>query len=84
MLWLRKKDIGKKIGVEKIYDLIHKKIKGRFETRNPINEQIREWIMDGSDMDQKNWWWKIYMHSWRYYNAYNYALLSFSTRSNWV
>ena len=31
-LWLRNKDIGEKLGVENIYDLIDKKIKGKFET----------------------------------------------------
>ena len=43
MLCLRKKDIGEKLGVENIYDLIDKEIKGRFETGNPTNEQIREY-----------------------------------------
>ena len=42
MLWLRNKDIGEKLGVENIYDLIDKEIKGRFETKNPTDENIRE------------------------------------------
>ena len=42
-LWLRNKDIGEKLGVENIYDLIDKEIKYKFETRNPINEQVREY-----------------------------------------
>ena len=33
-LWLRNKDIGEKLGVEKIYDLIDKEIKGKFRTNN--------------------------------------------------
>ena len=34
MLWLKSKDIAYKLGVESIYDLIDKEIKGRSETRN--------------------------------------------------
>ena len=41
-LWLRKKDIKERLGVENIYDLIDKEIKSKFETKNPTNEQIRE------------------------------------------
>ena len=39
--WLRNKDIGEKVGVENIYDLIDKETKTKFQTRNPTNEQIR-------------------------------------------
>ena len=50
MLWLRKKDIGETLGVENIDDLIDKEIKGRFETRNPTNEQINENKRHGSEL----------------------------------
>ena len=43
MLWLINKDIGEKLGVENIYDLIDKEIKGRFKTRNPTDGQSREY-----------------------------------------
>ena len=33
-LWLRNKDIGKKLGVENIYDLIDKEIKDKIGTNN--------------------------------------------------
>ena len=33
-LWLRNKDIGKKSGVENIYDLIDKEIKDKIGTNN--------------------------------------------------
>ena len=49
-LWLRNKDIGEKLGVENIYDLIDKEIKGKFETRNPTNEQIIEYKKHGSEL----------------------------------
>ena len=49
-LWLRNKDIGEKLGVENIYDLIDKEIKGKFETRNPTNEQIIECKKHGSEL----------------------------------
>ena len=42
MLYLRNKDKGEKLGVENIYDLIDKEIKGRSEIGNARNEQIRE------------------------------------------
>ena len=48
-LWLRNKDI-EKLGVENSYDLIDKEIKGKFETKNPTNEQIREYKRHGSEI----------------------------------
>ena len=42
-LWLRNKVIGEKVDVEKIYDSIDKEIKGKFETKNPINEKIKKY-----------------------------------------
>ena len=50
MLWLRKKDIGEKLGVENIYDLIDKEVEGRFENKNPTNEQIREYKRHVSEL----------------------------------
>ena len=50
MLWLRNKDIGEKAGVENIYNLVQKEIKGRSETRNPTNEQIREYKRHGLEL----------------------------------
>ena len=50
MLWLRNKDIGEKFGVENIYDLIDKEIKGRFETRNPTDEQIKKYKRHRSEL----------------------------------
>ena len=42
-LWLRNKVLGEKVDVEKIYDSIDKEIKGKFETKNPINEKIKKY-----------------------------------------
>ena len=42
-LWLRNKVIGEKVDVEKIYDSIDKEIKGKFKTKNPINEKIKKY-----------------------------------------
>ena len=50
MLWLRSKDIREKLGVENIYDLIDKKIKGRFETKNPLDEQIKKYKKHRSEL----------------------------------
>ena len=49
-LWLRNKDIGEKLGVENIDDLIDKEMKSRSETRNPTNEQIREYKRHSSEL----------------------------------
>ena len=49
-LWLRNKDIGEKLGVENSYDLIDKEMKGKFETKNPTNEQLREYKRHGSEV----------------------------------
>ena len=54
MLWLRNKDIGVKLGVKNIYDLIDKKIKVRFETKNPTDEQIGEYKRHGLELMVKD------------------------------
>ena len=48
---LRNKDIGEKLSVENNYNLIDKEIKGKFETRNLTNEQIREYKTHGSELN---------------------------------
>ena len=50
MLWLRNEDVGRKLGVENIYDLIDKETKGRSETRNPTDEETREYKRHGSGL----------------------------------
>ena len=50
MLWLRNKDVGEKVGVENIYDLIDKEIEGKFKTKNPTDEQIREYKRHGPEL----------------------------------
>ena len=42
-LWLRNKNIGKKLDDENIYDLIDKEIKDKFDTTNSTKQQIREY-----------------------------------------
>ena len=42
-MWLRNKDMGGKLSVENIYDLIDKEIKGKFETKNPTKKQIKKY-----------------------------------------
>ena len=50
MLWLRNKDIGEELGLENIFELIDKEVKRRFETRNPANEQIRDYKRHGPEL----------------------------------
>ena len=50
VLWIKIKDIGKELDVENIYDLIDKEIKGKFETNNPTDEQIRKYKRHGSKL----------------------------------
>ena len=49
-MWLRNKDTWEKLGVENIYDLIDKEVKGKSETKNATNEQIREYERHGSQL----------------------------------
>ena len=49
-LWIRVKDIGEKLVVENIYDLIDKEIKGKFETYSLTDEQIRKYKRHGSKL----------------------------------
>ena len=48
-LQLRNKDIGEKLGIENIYDLIDKEIKDKFDTNNS-KEQQSENIRHGSEL----------------------------------
>ena len=47
VLWLRNKVTGEKLGAANIYDLIDIEIKDRFGTKDPTNEQIREYKRHG-------------------------------------
>ena len=38
VLWIRIKDIGKKLGVKNIADLVGKEIKGKFESNYPTKQ----------------------------------------------
>ena len=46
----RNKDIGEKLGVQNIYDLINKEIRGKFGTINLTDKQIREYKRHGSEL----------------------------------
>ena len=48
-LWLIIKDIGKKIDVKSICNLVDKESKGKFNTNNPTDQQIREYKKNGSE-----------------------------------
>ena len=50
MLWLRNKDIGEILGVENIYDLVDKEMKGRFENGDPTDEQTRKYKRHGLEL----------------------------------
>ena len=43
-LWLRNKNIVEKLGVQNIYDLVDKEIKGKCEAKNPMKQQIRKYM----------------------------------------
>ena len=49
-LWLRIKDIGQKLGVENIYDLIDQETKGKFERNNLTEQQVREYKRHVSEL----------------------------------
>ena len=50
ILWIRIKDIGRKLGVKNISDLVDKEIKGKFETDYYIKQQIRKYKRHGSEL----------------------------------
>ena len=47
-LWLRIKDIGEKLDVKNIYDLVDKEIKDEFKTNHLTKKQIRKYKKHGS------------------------------------
>ena len=48
VFWIRIKDIGKRLNVKNIFDLVHKEIKGKFETNYATEQQIRKYKIHGS------------------------------------
>ena len=49
ILWIKIKDIGRKLDVKNIFDLVHKEIKGKFQTDYPTQKQIRKYKRHGSE-----------------------------------
>ena len=49
ILWIRIKDIGRKLDVKNIFDLADKEIKGTFETNYATEQQIRKCKRHGSE-----------------------------------
>ena len=49
-LCLGKKDIGEKLGVQNIYNLVDKETKGKWETNNPIKQPITKYKRHGSKL----------------------------------
>ena len=49
ILWIRIKDIGRKLDVKNICSLVDKEIKGKFETNYPTEQQIRKYKRHGSE-----------------------------------
>ena len=49
ILRLRIKDIGRELDVKNIFDLVHKEIKGKFETNYPTEQEIRKYKRHGSE-----------------------------------
>ena len=53
ILWIRIKDLNKKLDIKNIFDLVDKEIKGRFNKDNcPSKEQIRKYKRHGSEFDK--------------------------------
>ena len=50
ILWLKNKEKKKKLGVAKLYDLIDKENKGKFETQNLTDENIKKYKRHGSEL----------------------------------
>ena len=54
VLWLRIKDIGEKLDVRNIFDLVDKETKGKFETNNLTDEQIKKYKRHESEFIEDN------------------------------
>ena len=50
ILWIRIKDIGEKLDVKNILDLVDKEIKGKFETNSFTKQQIGKYKIHGSEL----------------------------------
>ena len=48
VLWIRIKDIGETLDVKKVFDLVNKEIKGKFEINYLTEQQIRKYKRHGS------------------------------------
>ena len=59
-LWIRIKDLNKKIDVKNIFDLVDKEIKRKFEDNRPTKEQIRKYKRNGSEFDKDTKF--VYVH----------------------
>ena len=49
VLWIIIKDIGEKLDVKNIFDLVDKEIKGKFENNYPTEQQIGKYKRRGSE-----------------------------------
>ena len=52
ILWIRIKDIGRKLDVKNIFDIIDKEIKGKLKTNYPAEQEIRKHKRHGSKFIQ--------------------------------
>ena len=59
--------VGKTKSKKRRWNKFETKKKGKWETKNATNEQIREYKRHGSEFIN------IYVYSWRCYNTYNCA-----------
>ena len=50
ILWIRIKDIGRKLDVKNIFYLVDKESKGKFNTNNPTKQQIKKYKRHGSEL----------------------------------
>ena len=50
LFWMEINDVQKGLGVKNICDLIIKEIKGIFNTRNPEEDQIKEYKLSLADL----------------------------------
>ena len=50
VLWIKMSDIQKKFYVKNVHDLAEKENKGKFNTSNPIDEQIKKYKRHASEL----------------------------------
>ena len=63
IFWVRMCDVQEGIGVQNMFDLVRKEIRGIFRTKNPIKDQIRKYKRREKELDHNSAATFVYVRS---------------------